>query len=57
MMEDVAVEDRDAADEATLQPEKDECEMKMDERNGSIFAVAWTTTKRDDGEGGEEKRK
>ena len=25
-------EDRDAADEATLQPEKDECEMKMDER-------------------------
>ena len=57
MMEDVAVEDRDAADESVLRPEKDECEMKMEERKGSIFAVAWaTTTKRDDGEGGSVER-
>ena len=44
MEEDVAVEDRDAADESVLRPEKDECEMKMEERKGSIFAVAWATT-------------
>ena len=57
MEEDVAVEDRDAADESVLRPEKDECEMKMEERKGSIFAVAWaTTTKRDDGEGGSVER-
>ena len=46
-------EDRDAADEATLQPEKDECEMKMDERIGSIFTVAWTRVR--DERSGEEK--
>ena len=47
MMEDVAVEDRDAADESVLRPEKDECEMKMEQRKGSIFAVAWATAARD----------
>ena len=49
----VEEEDRDAADEATLQPEKDECEMKMDERIGSIFTVAWTRVR--DERSGEEK--
>ena len=49
-----AMEDRDAADGATLRPEKDECEMKMDERIGSIFTVAWTRLMRDD-QSGEEK--
>ena len=49
----VEEEDRDAADEATLQPEKDECEMKMNERIGSIFTVAWTRVR--DERSGEEK--
>ncbi len=51
--DDAILEDRDAADGATLRPEKDECEMKMDERIGSIFTVAWTRVR--DDRSGEEK--
>jgi len=47
------IEDRDAADGATLQPEKDESEMKTETRKGSIFTVAWARAR--DGESGEER--